>query len=143
MIRRPPRSALFPYTSLFRSSTLTVRLVLQLSLKAGVTAKLTCVMHWLVSGPGMLSSAEDVMRNALVAGVQSCALPLPSSARQVRTTVAAHAVPLVTVLSTLTVRLVLQLSLKAGVTAKLTCVMHWLVSGPGTLTSTAAAVSNT
>src|SRR5258708_31152577 len=113
MIRRPPRSALFPYTSLFRSSTLTVRLVLQLSLKAGVTAKLTCVMHWLVSGPGTLTSTGAVVSKTYIRLLSTHTFPPPSSSRLVRTTVAAHAVPLVTVLSTLTVRLVLQLSLKA------------------------------
>src|SRR3989442_15317389 len=49
-----------------------------------------------------------------------------------------HGVPLVTVLSTLTLMLVLQLSVNVGSTAKLTALKHWLVSGPGTLAATGA-----
>src|SRR3989441_4699612 len=41
MIRRPPRSTLFPYTTLFRSSALLIALA--------VTAPLAGLLHWLES----------------------------------------------------------------------------------------------
>src|SRR5260370_28726541 len=102
MMRRPPRSTLFPYTTLFRSplvtvlSTLTVRLVLQLSLKAGVTAKLTCVMHWLVSGPGTLTSTGAVVSNTSEDHTSELQSHLHFSSRLLLATDAAHALPLAT-----------------------------------------------
>src|SRR3989442_11532719 len=142
MTRRPPRSTLFPYTTLFRSlSTLTMMLVLQLSVNVGSTAKLTALKHWLVSGPGTLDSTDAIVSCTKFVWLTMVVLPQPSSATQVRITCPLHGVPLVTVLSTLTMMLVLQLSVNVGSTAKLTALKHWLVSGPGTLDATGAIVS--
>src|SRR3989442_8401037 len=102
MTRRPPRSTLFPYTTLFRSlSTLTMMLVLQLSVNVGSTAKLTALKHWLVSGPGTLDATGAIVSWTKLICLTQSRLPHPSSALLVRITCPLHAVPLVTVLSTL------------------------------------------
>src|SRR2546425_8366740 len=116
-------------------------LVLQLSVNVGSTAKLTALKHWLVSGPGTLAAT-----GAIVSWTLLLLLPLPPrSTLSPDTTLClsfpSHGVPLVTVLSTLTLMLVLQLSVNVGRTAKLTALKHWLVNGPGTLAATGAIVS--
>src|SRR5258706_8318577 len=123
--------------------TFTVTLAAQLSVKVGVTGKLTALRHWLVSGPGTLSSTEQTAALQSLIRLTCVLLVQPSSATQVRITSAWHGVPLVTVLCTFTVTLAAQLSVKVGVTGKLSVPRVWLVSGPGTLSATGAIVSCT
>src|SRR3712207_8003414 len=63
MIRRPPRSTLFPYTTLFRSSTLTMQLVekaYQLEQK-GVSNRLRSkLMEWTMARRGEAYLAEKL-----------------------------------------------------------------------------------
>src|SRR2546430_13607172 len=54
MIRRPPRSTLFPYTTLFRSDTIEIRLVQFVRLFRG-----TLLQDYPTSGPGFLG---DIFR---------------------------------------------------------------------------------
>src|SRR3712207_3721314 len=68
MIRRPPRSTLFPYTTLFRSTSSSAGTMLGISHE-----------RWLVSGRSRLSPARDRHRSRLDEGD----LPdLPSSCRR-------------------------------------------------------------
>src|SRR5260370_10551736 len=45
MIRRPPRSTLFPYTTLFRSHTASVEQAMRFLLDEGVEAIAVCLLH--------------------------------------------------------------------------------------------------
>src|SRR5260221_4317561 len=102
MVRRPPRSSLSPYTTLFRSwqgvplvtvlCTFTVTLAAQLSVKVGVTGKLTALRHWLVSGPGTLSATGAIVSCTDFGLLTVVVLAQPSSATQVRITSAWHGV---------------------------------------------------
>src|SRR5256885_10066008 len=61
MIRRPPRSTLFPYTTLFRSLGLTARAFVPVSAETGanITAAAGDVMGWF-SGPTLLRAIDEL-----------------------------------------------------------------------------------
>src|SRR2546429_4948638 len=58
MIRRPPRSTLFPYTTLFRSSISAAGSALYLAIKLGQTALLTRVLRIEDYGRVLIRSEE-------------------------------------------------------------------------------------
>src|SRR3712207_6887412 len=58
MIRRPPRSTLFPYTTLFRSSS-TIGMITSRS-----RAEVSCVSSWEAVGPPTFASASGTARTA-------------------------------------------------------------------------------
>src|SRR5688572_31763442 len=72
MIRRPPRSTLFPYTTLFRSGCLTVP---RLTLMSLIKMMLVMVSVAAIS-KSFFFQAEDGIRDLTVTGVQTCALPI-------------------------------------------------------------------
>src|SRR2546427_13175937 len=74
MIRRPPRSTLFPYTTLFRSVALSVRgagLVLRVGYRAVVMTGMACLTgaFLLFARWSATLSHADAMRDVLLAGV--------------------------------------------------------------------------
>src|SRR3989449_11624075 len=67
MIRRPPRSTLFPYTTLFRSWPARLALVSRIG-AIGWVAGLALGVAWLVIGPGLLAATVSSMRALFVLG---------------------------------------------------------------------------
>src|SRR3989454_4286412 len=94
MIRRPPRSTLFPYTTLFRSSTNLASHFFDLVIGKILTSRLSLSKHLahnlgnllLLGKIGVFHNrrnfffqAEDGIRDYKVTGVQTCALPISPS----------------------------------------------------------------
>src|SRR2546429_6488989 len=81
MIRRPPRSTLFPYTTLFRSiELLVVIIILGILLAIAVPSYLSFKDRANKSAAqanvrSVLPQAEAGIRDVAVTGVQTCALP--------------------------------------------------------------------
>src|SRR2546430_3192727 len=59
MIRRPPRSTLFPYTTLFRSVDLFVAIGIALVLGAVYGALMGCVIFWFEMPPFLVTRSEE------------------------------------------------------------------------------------
>src|SRR5256884_6667866 len=83
MIRRPPRSTLFPYTTLFRSSqresVKNDKPAISMSLSHCIHQTLNSKASTLFHSGGFQHSffqAEDGIRDVAVTGVQTCALPI-------------------------------------------------------------------
>src|SRR2546426_7681825 len=80
MMRRPPRSTLFPYTTLFRSTTVTFNAT---NLGGDVTAAPAVLSVTIGAGPGVTMTkgdhAKEFVRVSGISIAQTCAPPLAST----------------------------------------------------------------